>query len=132
MLLDAQLLFSDAQEITSGTINSTNIVKFGAGDVSYLPIVIQSVADFTGLTSLCVKIQTSLKADFSEPVDLVQATLSKEELKAGVKFPISYLPKGNLGYMQLVYIVDGSAESTGKITAGIVCADSIGFHEINL
>ena len=87
MLLDAQSLFSDYQEITSGSINSTNIVKFGKGDVSFDPVVIQAVSDFSNLTSLSVKIQTSDKEDFSQAIDLIESSLSLSELKAGAKFP---------------------------------------------
>ena len=82
MLLDAQNLFSDNQKITSGTIYSDNIVKFGKNDVSFVPLVIQVVNDFSNLTSLTVKIQTSAEEDFSSCVDLLTCELTKEELFA--------------------------------------------------
>ena len=31
MILDKELIFSTAQEVTSGTVNSTDIVDMGAG-----------------------------------------------------------------------------------------------------
>lgn len=130
MLLDAQNLFSDAQEITSGTIYSTNTVKFGKNDVSFVPVVIQAVSNFSNLTSLTVKVQTSIDEEFSSPVDLMQATLNKDDLVAGAKFPISYLPKGNKGYIRLVYIIEGAVETTGAITAGVVSGDGLEIHEI--
>lgn len=130
MLLDAQSLFSDGQEITSGVINSTNVVRFGAGDVSFVPVLIQAVEDFTNLTSLNVKIQTSSDEGFSQAVDLIDSTMKLEELKTGARFPICHLPKGNLGYLRLVYTVDGSAETTGKITAGVVIGNGLSFHEV--
>ena len=130
MLLDAQNLFSDEQAITTGTIYSTNTVKFGKNDVSFVPIIIQSVADFSDLTSLQVKIQTDDNAEFSSAVDLATATLLKADLTAGTKFPISYLPKGNKGYMRLAYVVTGTTETTGKITAGVVAGDGLEIQEI--
>ena len=125
MLLDSQNLFSDKQKITTGTIYSTNTVKFGEGDISYLPLIIQAVSDFSDLTSLAVQVQTSSSADFTTSTTLTSATMTKAELKAGAKFPISYLPKGNLGYVRLAYIVTGTSETTGTITAGVVASDDI-------
>ncbi len=129
MLLDAQNLFSDAQAITTGTIYSTNTVKFGKNDISFVPIIIQAVEDFTGLTSLNVKIQTSDTAEFTSSSDLAESKLLLADLKAGKKFPISYLPKGNKGYIRLAYTVDGTA-TTGKITAGVVASDELSYHEM--
>ena len=123
MLLDAQNLFSENQAITTGSINSDNTVYFGKGDVSFVPLLIQVVEDFTNLTSLTVKIQTSENEDFSSSEDLVSSTLELADLKAGERFPITFLPKGNKGYMRIVYTVTGTAETTGKITAGVIAAD---------
>jgi len=130
MLLDSQGLFSENQAITTGTIYSTNIIKTGLGDVSFVPVIIQVMADFTNLTSLLVKVQTSSDEAFTSPVDLAQSSLALASLKKGTKYPISYLPKGNLGYMRLVYVVTGTDETTGKITASITAGDGISYHEI--
>ncbi|MBR3605580.1 MAG: hypothetical protein IKL52_06095 [Candidatus Gastranaerophilales bacterium] len=129
MLLDSQNLFSENQEITTGTIYSQNIIDFGKNDVSFVPVIIQVVSDFTGLTSLAVKVQTSSSANFDEVIDLIESKLEVEKLKAGAKFPINYLPKGNLGFMRLAYVVEGS-ETTGKITAGVVAGDGLSAHEV--
>ena len=129
MLLDSQNLFSENQEITTGTIYSQNIIDFGKNDVSFVPVIIQAVSDFSALTSLTVKVQTSTSSAFDEAIDLIEAKLELEKLKAGAKFPINYLPKGNLGFMRLVYVVEGS-ETTGKITAGAVAGDGLSAHEI--
>ncbi len=130
MLLDAQNLFSDNQPITTGTIYSTNTVKFGKNDVSFVPLIIQVVKEFSNLTSLTVKIQTSADEDFSSAVDLVSSTLNKADLTVGKKFPISYLPKGNKGYMRITYTVVGTQETTGMITAGVVAGDGLEIQEI--
>ena len=127
MLLDAQSLFSDNQEITTGTIASQNVVKFGKGEVSFVPVIIQSVSDFSNLSTLKAIVQTSENEDFSNPIDLIESTLTKEELKAGNKFPICHLPKGNKGYMRISYIATGESETTGKITAGVVVNNDLSY-----
>ena len=130
MLLDSQNLFSENQEITTGTIYSQNIIDFGKNDVSFVPVIIQAVNDFTNLDSLNVVIQTSKTPAFDEVVNLTQTKLELSELKAGAKFPITQLPKGNLQYMRLAYEVQGTSETTGKITAGVVAGDGLSYHEI--
>ena len=120
MLLDTQNLFSDNQAITTGTINSTNVVRFGKGDISYVPIIIQVTKSFTNLTSLTVKIQTSADSTFATAVDLAQSTMLLADLTAGAVFPLTYLPKGNKGYIRLTYTGAGTTETTGTITAGVV------------
>lgn len=52
MLLDSENLFSDNQSLASGTIYSENIIKFGNGDISYLPLLIQVTNDFTNARNL--------------------------------------------------------------------------------
>ena len=120
MLLDSQNLFSDAQKITTASIDSENIVKFGKGDISFLPLLIQVVEDFSNLDSLSVKVITSKTEAFDSPVELASTTLALEDLKAGKRFPIAQMPKGNLGYVKLSYVAQGASETTGKITAGII------------
>ena len=44
-------------------------------------------------------------------------------------FPITFLPKGNKGYMRLKFVVDG-IETTGKITSGVVAGNGLSIHEI--
>jgi hypothetical protein len=130
MLLDSQNLFSENQEITSGTIYSQNIINFGKNDVSFVPVIIQVVSDFSNLTSLTAKVQTSKTSEFSESIDLIESKIELEKLKSGFKFPINKLPKGNLGYMRLAFVVDGASETTGKITAAVVASDELSYHEI--
>lgn len=128
MLLDSQNLFSDNQKITSGTIYSTNTVKFGLGDISYLPLLVQVTKAFSGLTSLKVSVVTSKDENFSEEKELVSSTLELASLKEGAKFPISFMPKGNLGFVKLKYEITGTEEE-GEITAGIVVQNDIEFEK---
>ena len=129
MLLDNQNLFCENQSITTGTTYSQNIIAFGKNDVSFAPLVIQVVEDFEGLTSLKVVFETSKTPEFLSPVVLAESTLSLNNLKAGSTFPITFLPKGNKGYMRLAFVVEGS-ESTGKITSGVVAGNGLASHEI--
>ncbi len=119
MLLDAQSLFSDNQAITASAV-STNVVRFGSGEFTFVPLLIQVTEDFATLTSLTVKVQTATDAAFTSAVDLAEATLAAAKLKEGCVFPINYIPNGNLGYIRLYYTVTGSNATTGKITAGVV------------
>ncbi len=126
MLLDTQNLFSDNQQISQGTVYSTNTVKFGAGDVSFVPVIIQVVNAFKNITSLTVKVQTSETEDFAEFSDLVESKLPLADLVQGARFPISYLPRGNKGYVRLAYVAEGeNPETEGKITAGVIGAPEL-------
>ena len=129
MLLDNENLFCENQEITSGEIYSQNIINFGKNDVSFAPVVVQAVADFTGLNSLKVVFETSIDSDFSDVITLAESTLSQAELKAGATYPITFLPKGNKGYMRLKFVVDG-VETTGKMTSGVVSGSGLSISEI--
>jgi len=126
MLLDKENLFSDEHAITA-TAYSTNVVKFGKNDVSYVPVLVQVVEDFAGLTSLKVEFETSATENFTSSTSLVSSTLALSDLKAGATFPISYLPKGNLGYMRIKYTVVGTG-TAGKITAGVVAGNELSWQ----
>ena len=78
MRLDSQAILSDAQKITSAAV-STNVVKMastenGLTEVAFgapVPLLIQVVEDFAGLTSLKVEVQTSATEDFASPKTLM-------------------------------------------------------------
>lgn len=128
MRLDSQAIFSDAQKITGAAV-STNVVKMastenGLAEVAFgapVPLLVQVVEDFAGLTSLKVEVQTAATEDFAEAKTLVEAEAPVADLVAGYKFPIIQLPKGNLGYMRINYTPTGTA-TAGAITAGVVDA----------
>ena len=119
MLLDAQSLFSDNQAVTASAA-STNVVKFGKGECTYVPLLIQVTEDFATLTSLTVKVQTATDSAFTNAVDLASSTIAVANLKTGTVVPINYMPSGNLGYVRIYYTVTGSNATAGKITAGVV------------
>ncbi len=135
MLLDKQNQFSDAQEVKS-TAASTNIVEVLKGalkEISFgqqIPLLVQVVEEFKGATSVKVAVQTSDKEDFSSPTTLIETSeIPVVELKAGYKFPINFVPKGNKSYMRLYYTVNGSA-TAGKITAGVVAAHDNSYQDM--
>lgn len=128
MLLDSQNLFSDDQAITTSS-DSDNIIKFSKGDISYLPFLVQVTKAFSALTSLKISVVTSESEDFSSSTTLLEATKPLAELVEGAKFPFTHIPKGNLGYMKLTYTVEGTSETTGKITAGVVLNNDIEYTE---
>ena len=88
MLLDTQCLFSDSQAITASAA-STNVVRFGLGDCSYVPLLIQIMEDFATLTSLTVKVQTATDSSFTTPVDLAETTLAVTAASAADSFKVN-------------------------------------------
>ena len=135
MLLDMETLFSNAQAVTA-TGASTNVIHTAFGklkEISFgtpLPLLIQVVEDFAGCTSVKVAVQTSATEDFAEIVTLAEtAAIPVAELVAGYKFPINFMPKGNLGYTRLYYTVDGTA-TAGKIDAGVVAGHDNSYQDM--
>ena len=135
MLLDNETLFSDAQAVTASAA-STNVVHMAKGKIKEvatgepMPLLIQVVTDFAGLTSVKVSVQTATDAAFTSPVTLAETgAIALASLKAGYRFPINFVPKGNLGYMRLYYTVVGTG-TAGKITAGVVAALDNGFQDV--
>lgn len=125
MLLDKQSQFSDEQEILTSAA-STNTVEISTGvlkEVSFgepIPLLVQVVEDFAGCTSVKAGVQTSETVDFTSPTTLIESSaIPVADLKAGYKFPINFLPKGNKGYMRMYYTVVGTG-TAGKITAGVI------------
>ena len=132
MILDEQGLFSNNQKITA-TAASTNILDLGKREVSFgtpVELFIQITEDFDKLTSLSIKVQTSTDEAFTSPVDLIEQTILAANLKKGAVSNIKFLPKGNLGYMRLMYTVTGTAPTKGGILAGVVDGVEESFHNV--
>lgn len=135
MLLDMETLFSDAQAITV-TAASTNVIHTAAGklkEIAFgtpLPLLIQVIEEFKGCTSVKVAVQTSATEDFAAPVVLAEtAAIPVADLVAGYRFPINFMPKGNLGFTRLYYTVAGTA-TAGKIDAGIVAGHDNSYQDM--
>lgn len=141
-LLDMQTLFSNRQEVKTSAA-SENVLLLAKGilkEVSFgepLPLLIQVVEAFAGCKTLEVEVQTSADENFTTPVTLVTSgAIPVADLKAGYRFPINFIPKGNLGYMRLYYKVIGTGEAgagaatAGKIDAGIVAGHGNSYHDM--
>lgn len=130
MILDEQGLFSNKQAVTESCV-SENVLDMGKREVSFgtpVGLFIQIAETFNNLTSLSIKVQTSMEEDFSSSVDLVEQKMLLEELTKGAVFSIKFLPKGNLGFLRLVYTVDGTNPTQGAIIAGVVDGVQESFH----
>ncbi len=119
MLLDQNLVFSDAQALRA-TGASTNVVDLmAAGDAAPGRLVVIAHADtaFAGATQVVVALQTASKADFSDAATLGSITLSGTQLADTEKnlFALG-IPVGMKRYLRVYYTV------TGTVTAGnITC-----------
>lgn len=125
MILDSEAIFSDRQAdiLTADTYDSTNIVKAPANTAWGVPlnILVQVVADFVAGTSIQVRLVTATDEVFTTPVILVTTeAILLAKLVAGFKFPISFLPEGDLGFLKLEYISLGTFTTGGEITAGFL------------
>lgn len=138
MILDKQNLFSENQEILA-TAPSTNTIDLGetgtvvgnsdalAVDLAWgvkIPLLVQVVEDFTGLTSLAIALQSSDDSGFSSGVTtLGTQTINLAQLKEGARWAITTIPYGAVGrYLRLNYTVTGTG-TAGKITAGITAGN---------
>ena len=132
MILDEQGLFSNNQKITATAV-STNVLDLGKREVSFgtpVEVFIQITEDFDKLTILGIKFQTSVDENFTNAVDLIEQTILAANLKKGAVSNIKFLPKGNLGFMRLVYTVTGTSPTKGGILAGIVDGTQESFHNL--
>ncbi|MBE7705428.1 MAG: hypothetical protein E7Z90_06440 [Cyanobacteria bacterium SIG29] len=130
MILDEQSLFSNKQAVTA-TCVSENVLDFGKREVAFgtpVELFIQSSETFNNLTSLTIKVQSATDEAFTNAVDLVESTMALADLAKGAEANIKFLPKGNLGFMRLQYVVTGDAPTTGKILAGICDGIQQSFH----
>lgn len=129
-MIDSLLIFSDKQAVTE-TCDSENIVYLGKREIAFgkpVPLEILINEDFNNLTSLTVTVQTDENENMEAAKDLVSATLVADDLKAGKKIPIAFMPAGNMGYVKLKYTVDGSAPDKGKISAYISDGAQQSYH----
>ena len=142
MILDQLSLLSDAQAITASAA-SQNVYDLGEpGFVTYnagqgakaqlkrsfpksaeIPLLIQVVEDFAGLTALKLKVQSDDNVGFSSPKDLICQDVPLADLKAGFISAIDKVP-GEIKerYIRVFFEVVGGPASAGKVTCGIVGA----------
>ncbi len=127
MILDKELLFSDAQAIatTAGSEASTNVVDFGAGTGRNmnprLRVFAQVVQAPAGLTSLQVKLQGS--ANNSDWVDIVSSgAVALASLVKGAQLfkSVPYLVDEKYRYYRLYYTQVGNSSTAAKVTGGFI------------
>lgn len=142
MILDQLSLFSDAQAVTASAA-SQNVYDLGVtGFVTYnagigdkkqlkrsfprsveIPLLIQVVEDFAGLTDLKFKVQSDDNVGFSSPKDLICQDVPLADLKAGFISAIDKIPSDiKERYIRIFFEVSGGPASAGKITSGVVGA----------
>jgi len=137
MIIDTQVLFSEAQVITATAV-STNSLDLGAPGIApyrknqlkrnmdksqKIPLLIQVVQSFNTLTSLKIDVEMAIDEAFTAPVIVASELVLLADLKAGYICPIEKVPRGiTMRYLRLKYTVAGTAPTLGQITAGIVAA----------
>lgn len=124
MIMDGTTVFSDQQAITASAV-STNVLYIGKREISFgneLNMSVRVGATFATCTSLQVVVQTSVDEAFTTPVALATSqVVPVASLVKGFVFPdLRVVPKGNLGYLRLSYVVAGSNATAGTINAAIV------------
>lgn len=142
MILDQLSLFSDAQAVTASAasqnvydLGATGFVTYNAGigdkaqlkrsfpRSAHIPLLIQVVEDFAGLTALKFKVQSDDNVGFSSPKDLIAQDVPLADLKAGFISAIDKIPSEiKERYIRVYFEVSGNPATAGKITCGIVGA----------
>jgi hypothetical protein len=135
MILDKQMLFSDAQAVTT-TIVSTNIMDLGpmhadntdrdigAGTTLRLVIITDTAAQSTASSTVTFSLETSDTATFGTATTLwASAAVAKATLVAGYKVADIALPRGFLKYARVKYTVATADLTTGAFTS-FICKDS--------
>lgn len=135
MIIDSQLILSDAQAVTATAI-SENVIQFPAmgtepratsaltrnlGAGNDVPVLIQVIEDFATLTSLTITLETSAAAGLTSPTVLyTSGAIPVADLVAGYRPAMRWMPDATLlEYLGLRYTVTGSNATAGKITAAI-------------
>lgn len=126
MILDNNLLFSNAQAITSTADSSVLDLgvarNLGIGEQLFLFVLItEAFADGSGTDATCtISLNTDDNASLSS--DTARRTLFtiSHGATAGTIYYIPLTPETYERYAALVYTVANGPFSTGKITAGIV------------
>jgi len=127
MILDAQLLFSDAQALTATAV-STNVVDFsadrdpGVGEEMAVVIQLDVAADAGNSDETYVAaIQTDDNESFSSAATVASITITRGDA-AGTRY-VSLLPKSTLveRYIRISYTLGGTTP-TATVTAFLVPA----------
>ncbi|WP_448953068.1 Bbp16 family capsid cement protein [Labrys neptuniae] len=130
MFMDQQLVMSDKQTLTTGTVVSTNTIDLsqardlGIGDQD-LELIIQVNTALTGGTSVQFAYVTSANADLSSPNVIVQTpAIAAASLTAGTEWLRVQIPALSLAsqmqrYIGVQYTIVGTF-GAGTVSAFIV------------
>lgn len=134
MIFDTKLILAEAQAITATAI-SENVIQWGAmgstftgdalrrdiGDGNKVPLLVQVVDDFNNLTSMDITLEQATNAALSTGADVLWShNMLLADLVEGAQVPIVVLPKDiTKEYLGLRFTVNGTAPTTGKVTAGV-------------
>ena len=118
MLLDKNVMFSDAQALRATGASTNTVDLTAAGDAALGRLVVLAHADtaFAGATQIVCALQTADKSDFSSGVvTLASATVTATQLADTEKnlFALG-IGAGMKRYLRMYYTV------TGTITAGAI------------
>jgi len=126
MYLDKQLMFSEAQAVTTTTA-STNIIDLGpgsdagAGEPLELMVVVDEAVTADGAATLTIALQTDDNASFSSATTLASTgAIGKAALTLGSSHFRLEVPEGAERYLRLNYTVATGPLTAGKFTAGLV------------
>ena len=129
MIIDNKNLFSDEQAIT-GTADSTNKVNvmsfMGKNQAGTVFINVKVTEAFNTLTSLDIDLQQAATESGSYTSVQKFSAVPRASLVKGYKLPFR-VPTSNLKspWLKLVYTVNGSAPSTGKIFAALTREEEV-------
>lgn len=120
MIVDNQLVLSDAQAITGDAV-STNVIDLGAarrGSGNPLDVLIFINETFTDLTSLTITVQSCAVEGFGSGVAEHQTfVIPVADLTVGKMYNLGQLVNNLLQYVRLDYDVTGTDPTAGEITA---------------
>jgi hypothetical protein len=138
MILDRQLIFSEAQAVTTSAANSTNVLDLGAAATSALGVsftkdltdgntfelvaYVDTAFTSAGSGTLKVDLVISDAANLGSPTVIASTgALAKTTLTAGYEFQLA-VPKHSITkrYLGLIYTVAVADMTAGKVTAALV------------
>jgi len=126
MILDKELIFSDAQaETTIAVHESDNIIDLtNAGDAIdslWLVVAVQTTVTSDGNATVAFALQTDSAVNFATADTLLStAALAKTALTAGTQVIRTRIPMGCKRYLRVLYTIGTAALTAGKFDAYLV------------
>lgn len=130
MLLDKQLMFSEAQAVTTdaasgdtvdlGPLHSGNTVRdIGVGTPVTFLAQVTTAATAAGAAKVTISLETAKTSDFAHPETLLRSgEIPVGTLKQGYRY-LATLPQGVQRYLRVNYTVKNGPLTAGAFTAGL-------------